>query len=94
MRQYKFPHHVKDKERLLIWTPEQVIPFAGMFALGIITDMLTLFALLGVLASHMYTRYSDGKPDGHLIHMAYWYGFAKLGGRSFINPYHRRILPK
>lgn len=94
MKTYPFPHHVKDKERLLIWTPEQMIPFCGMFILGIVTDMLTLMAPIGLVASWLYSRYSAGKPDGYLIHMAYWYGLATLKGRGFINPYHRRILPK
>ncbi len=94
MKTYRFPHHVKDKERLLIWTPEQLIPFSGMFMLGIITDMLTTMGLAGFAASWAYTRYSDGKPDGYLIHMAYWHGLASLKGRGYLNPYHRRILPK
>lgn len=94
MKTYPFPHHVKDKERLLIWTPEQLIPFCCMFILGIVTDMLTLMAPIGLVASWLYSRYSDGKPDGYLMHMAYWYGLATLKGRGFINSYHRRILPK
>lgn len=94
MKSYPFPHHVKDKERLLFWTQEQVLPFIGMCMVGIVTDMLTIFMIIGVAFGWAYSRYSDGKPDGYLLHKAYWMGLMPMKGRGFIHAYHRRILPK
>lgn len=94
MKTYKFPHNAKDKERILLWTPDQLLPFCACFVLGIVTEQLTLMAFVGLLASWAYTRYSAGKPDGYLMHIAYWIGLFAPKGRGFINPYHRRILPK
>jgi len=40
-----------------------------------------------------FTRYRDSRPDGFLIHMAYWYGILVPKGRSILSPFHRRIFP-
>lgn len=94
MKTYRFPHFAKDKERFLLWTPDQLLPFCALFVVGIVTGQLTYTAPTGLLASWLYSRYSAGKPDGYLMHMAYWYGFFTPKGRGFITPYMRRILPK
>lgn len=94
MEQLKFPHYASTKARILMWTADQVIPLGAMFATGLITDMLTLSLPIGLVLSYFYTKYSAGKPNGFLIHAAYWYGLYPIKARSAINPYNRRIYPK
>lgn len=94
MESLEFPHHADEAQRLLMWTPDQVIPMAMMFIIGLVTDTLTFCIPIGFLLSYLYTKHSAGKPDGYLMHAAYWYGLAPLKGRAMINPFHRRILPK
>jgi conjugal transfer pilus assembly protein TraL len=93
MEPLPFPHHADSKARLLIWTPDQVIPMACMFVVGVLTDTLTLSIVVGFVLSWAYTRYSEGKPDGFLVHVAYWHGLAPLRARCALNPFLRRILP-
>jgi len=89
-----FPHHADSANRLLIWTPDQIIPVSCMFIIGLLTDTLSISIVIGLILSWAYTRYSSGKPDGFLLHAAYWYGMLPLPARSAINPFNRRILPK
>lgn len=94
METLQFPHHADEKQRLLMWTADQIIPMSAMFIVGLLTDTLTYCIPVGFLMSWAYSRYSAGKPDGYLLHAAYWHGLAPFKARSAINPFHRRILPK
>lgn len=92
--QLEFPKYADDKARLMMWTVDQIIPVAMMFLLGLLTSTLSISVLIGLFLSWLYTKYSAGKPDGFLLHAGYWSGLFPLKGRVFINPFHRRILPK
>lgn len=94
MQELRFPTYASQSARLLIWTPDQVIPAATMFGVGIVTGMLTYTVPVGLLLSWAYTKYSAGKPDGYLIHKAYWLGLYSISARSAINPFLRKVLPK
>ena len=90
----EFPKFADDKPRLMMWTVDQIIPLAAMFGLGLLTGTLSISILIGFGLTWAYTKYSAGRPDGFLLHAAYWSGLVPLKGRVFINPFHRRILPK
>lgn len=77
-----------------MWTPDQVIPMASMFIIGLVSDTLTFCIPIGFFMSWSYSKYSAGRPDGFVIHAAYWYGLVPLKARSAINPFHRWIHPK
>jgi len=93
MKQIVFPRHADNAQRILIFTPEQIIPAAAMFMIGLVTETLAFSIAIGIGASWLFAKYSEGKPDGFLIHAAYWYGLFPLKARSAINPYKKRIDP-
>ena len=67
---------------------------ASMFVIGLVSDTLTFCIPIGFFLSWSFSKYSAGKPDGFIMHAAYWYGLVPLKARSAINPFHRRINPK
>lgn len=93
MEPIPFPTYADTAQRLLIWTPDQIVPAAAAFGIGIVTDSVTLSVPIGLLLSWAYSKYSAGKPDGYLVHAAYWYGLLPIKSRAAINPFIRRILP-
>lgn len=94
MEPIPFPHYASTAKRILMWTPDQVIPLCCMFLIGLMTDTLTFSLLVGIALSWVYSKYSAGKPDGFVLHALYWFGLVPLKARSAINPFNRRILPK
>lgn len=93
MKQIPFPRHADNAQRILIFTPEQIVPAAMMFVIGLVTETLAFSVAIGIGLSWAFMKYSEGKPDGFLLHAAYWYGLFPLKARSAINPFLRRIDP-
>lgn len=94
MEKLEFPQYADDAVRLLMWTPQEIIPMATAFVFGIASDQMLICLSLGLAFSWMYSRYSAGKPEGYVLHWLYWKGVVPLKGRSFINPFVRRIPSK
>ena len=93
MRQIQFPRHLDAPQRFLFWSADQIIPFATMALIGMATKTLMICLLIGGVLAWAFARYRDSRPDGHLQHMAYWYGVLPLKGRSAMNPFARRVFP-
>ena len=88
------PRFIDQPQTLLFWSADEIVPFSVLFAVGIATNHLLIFMLLGFGASYYLRRFRDSRPDGYLFHALYWYGFAPIKGRCAINPFHRRVLPE
>lgn len=88
-----FPRYLDAPTRILFWTLDQIVPFSTMALVGMLTKKLLICLVLGGLISWGLTKFKDSKPDGYLMHMLYWYGLLPLKGRSFLNPFFRRIYP-
>lgn len=91
--QSEFPRYLDAPQQVLFWTVDQMVPFATLALIGMATKNLMLCLMIGGVAAWAFARYRDSKPDGYLMHLAYWYGMLPLKGRALINPFHRRILP-
>lgn len=94
MQQLQFPHYADSGNRILMWKADQFFPMFVMTFIGIATNSLTYTFPLGLLMFWAYGKYSAGRPDGYLLHAAYWYGVLTIKARCAINPFNRRILPK
>jgi len=94
MEQLQFPHYADSGNRILMWKADQFFPMFVMAFLGVATNSLTYTLPLGFVMFWLYGKYSAGRPDGFLLHAAYWHGLLGIKARSAINPFHRRILPK
>lgn len=93
MEPIRFPKYIDTPQRLLFWTADQMVPFSVIVVIGMLMKSLFLSIIVGCLVSMAFTRYRDSRPDGFLIHMAYWYGILVPKGRSILSPFHRRIFP-
>lgn len=94
MERVPFPRDVDAPQRFLLWTVDQFMVFAVFLGIGIFSHALFTCIVIGIVCSWGFTRWRDSKPDGFLVHMAYWYGVIvpkKL--RSVPNPFIRRIYP-
>ena len=88
-----FPKYVDAPKRILFWTVDQVVPVAVAFGIGLVLNQLMFFLLLGCVVSYFFTKYRDSRPDGYVMHMAYWYGVMVPKARSILSPFHHRIFP-
>jgi conjugal transfer pilus assembly protein TraL len=89
----EFPRHVDDPPTLLLWRMDDLVPVMSMVIIGILLNQLTLFAVLGLVLVRFYGRYRDSRPDGYVLHWAYWLGVLPATARTCPNPYIRRWLP-
>lgn len=89
----EIPRQVDDPPHVLLWSAEELAPVAFGLAIGMVTGKALVFSLLGLLIAKVYRRFSDGHPDGFLLHALYWYGFIPSRSRTMPNPYARRYLP-
>lgn len=93
MEPIPFPKDVDAPGRFLFWTFDQVVPFALMALIGMLTQMLFICLIIGGALSWAFSRYRDSRPDGYLQHAVYWYGILPLKGRAAVNPFQRTIYP-
>jgi len=89
----EFPRYLDAPQQILFWTVDQMVPFATMALVGMLTQTLAVCLVIGGLAGWGFARYRDSKPDGFLQHICYWWGILPLKGRSMTNPFQRRLHP-
>lgn len=92
MERIDFPRHADAPQRILFFTMNQVIPFAGFVVIGMATEQLALCMLAGAVASWFFNRFTDSMPDGYLAHAGFWYLGLASKGRA-VMPHVRRIYP-
>lgn len=75
------PRYVDSQYQVFFWEADEVIPLLLFFGLGIFFDALALFCLMGVVMSHLFSRYKSRHLEGVLVHMSYFGGIAPLNQR-------------
>jgi conjugal transfer pilus assembly protein TraL len=94
MEPIKLPRYLDESQTLLpMISADELVPFAVFFAVGMVSNQLEFWFLVGVIATLAFRRFRDTKPDGFLLHWLYWHGVLPLKGSAAINPFIRRILP-
>lgn len=89
MQPVELPQGVDQPPSLLLWRLDDLIPLLLMLVIGILSDRLWLFLILGFLLSRLYGRFRDSRPDGFALHWCYWHGLLPLQARSCPNPFSR-----
>ncbi len=91
MSQIEIPRYVDDPPHILLWSADEVAPILLALVFGIIFSHTFIFLLAGVALTKVYSRFRDGRPDGYIMHLIYWYGFLPIRARSIPNPFARRF---
>lgn len=89
----EIPRHVDEPPHVLLWSAEELAPVALGLAIGMVIGEAMPLTILGLVISKLYRKFSDGHPDGYLLHGLYWLGFIPTNARTVPNPYTRRYLP-
>jgi conjugal transfer pilus assembly protein TraL len=93
MEPIEIPHYVDDPPHVLLWSAEELAPVAMGMAIGMVAGQAMLLTVLGLAVAKIYRRFSDGRPDGFILHWLYWHGFIPCNARTTPNPYSRRFMP-
>jgi conjugal transfer pilus assembly protein TraL len=89
MQSLELPRGVDDPPSLLLWRLDDLIPLILMLVIGMLTDRLMIFLVLGLVLSRLYGRFRDSRPDGFALHWCYWQGLLPLRARTCPNPFSR-----
>ena len=93
METVKVPAHVDEPPYLLLWPADEFGMVGLAFVLGFAANLPLIGIALGVGIGMVYRRFRTGRPDGYLLHLAYWVGFASLNSKACSNAFARRWLP-
>lgn len=82
MKQVKVPRYIDNPMQVLLWELDDVLPFLGLFGVGIVLDKLLYLAPIGILLSHQMIKLKSSSLRGLLKHGGYWAGFINLNKRD------------
>jgi conjugal transfer pilus assembly protein TraL len=89
----EIPRSVDDPPHVLLWSAEELAPVAMGLAIGMVIGKAMILTFAGLVVAKIYRRFSDGHPDGYMLHGLYWGGFIPSKARTIPNPFARRFLP-
>lgn len=89
----EIPRHVDEPPQFLLWSAEELAPVVMGIAVGMAIGKALILTCLGLVIAKIYRKFSDGHPDGYLLHSLYWLGFIPTKSKTIPNPYARRYLP-
>jgi conjugal transfer pilus assembly protein TraL len=89
MARVEMPAYIDDPVHILIWSADEAAPILIGLMLGVLIGQITLCVVTGILATKLYSKYRDARPDGYIMHLIYWYGFLPTKARSIPNPFAR-----
>lgn len=81
MRHIEVPQTLDDPPLALIFDAHQLGIVIGAMALGILIEQMIPMIVIGIIASKLFTRYSEGRPNGFVRHALYWRGIPLLSPR-------------
>ena len=83
----RIPRYIDTQPQILWWELDEIIVLIMSLFVGILTRQLTYFLLGGFIATYFITKLKNGKSDGFIFHLAYWYisfiGFIGSASRRF-----------
>ena len=85
----KLPRSVDDPPIMLIWSADELGAFFTCFIIGFMIQQVLIMAIIGYFFVRMIRRIQNTKPNGHLIHLMYWFGVPFTETRTLPNPYER-----
>lgn len=89
------PQYVDDPPNILFWQIDEVAPIGIGLVVGMMLNQAGLCTLGGFVLTKLYRKFRDSRPEGHLVHMLYWWlgisGAKKAA--TFPNPFIRMFRP-
>lgn len=68
------PRYMDALPQILWWELDELVILFLSFFLGLITRQLTTLLIVGVISTFILAKLKNGKSDGFIFHLAYWYG--------------------
>lgn len=93
MTQLELPAYVDDPPHFLLWRADELVPVLLLLIFGMMIGSPMIFVTVGLFLSKLYGRYSDGTPDGYILHVLYWTGILPSKSKRVPNPYAREYYP-
>ena len=81
MTPVRMPKHVDAPMQMAFWEIDEVAPMLMLMALGILTGTLTYMFILMYGVTKLYQRYKSTARRGALVHLLFFFGLYKPGGR-------------
>ena len=89
----EMPRMIDEPPHVLLWSAEELAPVAMGLAIGMVIGKALILTFAGLVIAKIYRKFSDGHPDGFMLHGLYWAGFIPSKSKTIPNPYARRYYP-
>ncbi|MYM92718.1 type IV conjugative transfer system protein TraL [Duganella vulcania] len=90
----RIPNYIDDPQQIFVWSADEFVPVAGLMAIGFLSGQLTIMLVVLYVVLKVYRRYRDGNPNGHILHLLFWFGIvSSKKARTFKNGFVRSYIP-
>jgi len=91
--QYEIPQGIDDPHQVLLWNASELAPVVLGLVIGMVIGSALLPTLGGLIATHVYRRFSERRADGYVIHSLYYAGAPLKKTATLPNPYVSVYVP-
>ncbi len=85
MKPLRMPRNLDDELVILFWSADELVPAAVIFIVGVLIAQKLICLAVALIITRLFRRLKEGRPDGFLLHLGYWYGVIG-GGRGYSMP--------
>lgn len=93
MSALRIPRSIDAPPMLLMWQVDDAAPFLLALVVGFFMGKVLVFSIVGLVASNLYMRFRDGRPDGFLWHALYSLGLMPTRAKTIRNPFQTQFFP-
>lgn len=72
--------YIDDPPSVFFWEIDEVMVFGVCFIVGILSNSLLIFFMIGAGCATILQRMKKSQSDGFFMHFLYWHGILKLKG--------------
>ncbi|MGH8159241.1 MAG: type IV conjugative transfer system protein TraL [Rhodanobacter sp.] len=93
--EYELPVHIDDSRIILFINQDDFLVLIGALGIGMVFHQLGWFLIAGVITVWITNKYKQAVPDGHLLHLLYYYIGLKMFVKdesTIINPFAREFV--
>lgn len=84
--------YIDDPPHFLLWQADELAPPMLGLMIGVISDNVVLFTVIGLCCNYFYRRFRDNHPNGFIVHWAYSKFGIGLRGKCFPNSFIREFF--
>lgn len=91
MENVKIPRYIDSQLQILFFELDEFVLAMGIFVIGVVIkqELPAMLAIYFVVKAFRY--FKDGKLDGILLHLAFWYGFLPMNKIAKDGLHRKRI---